>query len=127
MFYLNYIFKVNYVGGLAKVAIREKVATGGTFTNSNEMVNYLVDKFKDRSDMTFYFKAIDCSVLDEERASVKFKDFETVNGSSSFHAVVCKTGASALRQATQICICESYKGEYGSYNEFMEYPIPNFT
>ena len=38
-----------------------------------------------------------------------------------------KPGVSTLRAATQICICESCKGEYGSCDEFMEYPIPNVT
>ena len=55
---MNYIFKVDHVGGFAKVAICQKVAAGGDFTNSNEMVDYLEDKFKDRSNLTFYFKTI---------------------------------------------------------------------
>ena len=90
------------------------------------MVDYLDDKFKD-SDPTFYFKTIDCSVLDEERTSIKLKDFETVDGSSSFHAILFKPGVSTLTAATQISICESCKGEYGLCDEFMEYPIPNVT
>ena len=64
---------------------------------------------------------IDCSVLDEERESVKLKDFERVDGSSSFYALVFKPGASTLRTATKICICESCKGQYDSCDscEFM--------
>ena len=50
-----------------------------------------------------------------------------VNGSPSFHTIVFKPGASALRAATQVCICESCKGEYGSCAELMEYPILNVT
>ena len=82
------IFWADHVGDLAKVAIHQKVAAGRAFTNSDEMVDYLDNKFKGRSDPTFCFKTIDCSVLDEERASVKLKDFETVDGSSSSHAIV---------------------------------------
>ena len=63
---MNYIFKIGHLGGLAKAAICQKVAAGGAFTNSDEMVDYLDDKLKDRSDLTFYFKMIDCSVLDQE-------------------------------------------------------------
>ena len=48
------------------------------------MVDYLDDKFKDRSDLTFCFKMIDCAILDEEWASVKLKDFEIIDGSLSF-------------------------------------------
>ena len=91
------------------------------------MIDYPDEKFKDRSDPTFNVKTIDCSVLDEEQPIVKLKDFETVDGSSSFHAIVFKPGASTLSVVTQICICESCKGEDGSYVEFMEYPICNTT
>ena len=38
----------DHVGGVAKVSIRMKVAAGGTFTNSEEMVEYLQSKFSDR-------------------------------------------------------------------------------
>ena len=38
-----------------------------------------------------------------------------------------KPGASTLRAATQICNFESCKGEYGSCDKFMKYPIPNVT
>ena len=34
--------EVDHVGGVAKFSIRMKVAAGGTFTNSEEMVEYLV-------------------------------------------------------------------------------------
>ena len=50
-----------------------------------------------------------------------------VYGSSSFHAIMFKPGASTLKVATQVCICETCKGGYGSCNGFMEYPIPNVT
>ena len=39
---------------------------------------------------------IDCSLLGEEQASVKLNDFETVDGSSSYHVIVFKPGASNL-------------------------------
>ena len=38
-----------------------------------------------------------------------------------------KPGASTRRAATQICICESWKGQYDSCDEFMKYPILNVT
>ena len=91
------------------------------------MIDYPDEKLKDRSDPTFNVKTIDCSVLDEEQPIVKLKDFETVDGSSSFHAIVLKPGASTLSAVTQICICKSCKGEDGSYVEFMEYPLCNTT
>ena len=38
-----------------------------------------------------------------------------------------KPGASTRRAAIQICICESWKGQYDSCDEFMKYPILNVT
>ena len=32
-----------------------------------------------------------------------------------------------FKVATQVCICETCKGGYGSCDGFMEYPIPNVT
>ena len=84
---------------MAEVAIQQKVAAGGAFTNSDEIVDYLDDKLKD-SDPTFHFKKIECSVLDEERASVKLQDFETVDGSSSSHAIAFNPDVLTLTAAT---------------------------
>ena len=42
-------------------------------------------------------------------------------------AIVFKSGASSLTAATQICICESCKGEYESCHEFMKYTFLNIT
>ena len=53
-------------------------------------------------------------------ASVKLRDFERIDGSSSFHDIVFKPGLSTLRAAT----C---KGEYGLCDEFMEYLTANVT
>lgn len=82
------------------VAIYQKVVAGGAFRNSDEMGYYLDNKFKYKSDLTFYFKKIDCLALDEEQASAELKDTETVDGSSSFHAIVFKPGESILWGAT---------------------------
>ena len=82
------------------VAFCQKVVAEGVFTNSDEMGDYLDNKFKYKSDLTFYFKKIDCLALDEEQASAELKDTETVDGSSSFHAIVFKPGESILWGAT---------------------------
>ena len=60
------------------------------------MVDYLDDKFKDRSDLTFYFKMIDCAILDEEWASVKLKDFEIIDGSLSFQDLCINSQSSDM-------------------------------
>ena len=50
----------------------------------NTCSDFHLEKIVDRSDPNFYFKMIDCSVLDEEQASIDLSDFEMVGSSSTF-------------------------------------------
>ena len=62
--------EVGHVGGLAKVAIRQAVASGHLFINSNEMVGYLSNKFQEKANPTYVFKEILSKELDEERSEL---------------------------------------------------------
>ena len=50
----------------------------------NTCSDFHLEKIVDRSDPNFYFKMTDCSVLDEEQASIDLSDFEMVGSSSTF-------------------------------------------
>lgn len=70
------------LGGLAKVSIRQEVAAGNFFKNSNEMVDFLKEIFVNKSELLYYFITIDSVLLDQERTSASLKEFTTVTGSS---------------------------------------------
>ena len=88
LLYIVTFLQVDHVGGLATVAIRQSIAARNFHANSEEMIDYLNGKFNHRICPTFFFKDIDCSVLDEQRATLNLIQFDTVTGSSSFHCMV---------------------------------------
>ena len=56
--------EVDHAGDTAKVSIRKAVASGLSFSNSEEMVDYLDNKFKDSTSPKYYFKETDAKKLD---------------------------------------------------------------
>ena len=70
LIYIGTFHLVDHVGGLVKVAICQSIAAGDFYANSEEFVDYLNRKFSDRICPTFLFRDINCSVLDEERATL---------------------------------------------------------
>ena len=109
LIYIVTFHKVDYVVGLDKVAIRQSTAAGNFYANSEEMVDYLNGKFNDRIFPTFFFKDIDCSVLDEERATFNVMQFHTVTDYSSFHCMFFSPGRESFIASKLICICDKCK------------------
>ena len=63
--------EVDQAGGLAKIAVCQKAGAGGVFINSSEMVDLLQEKCRDYNSPKYFFKEIDCSLLDNVHASKK--------------------------------------------------------
>ena len=118
-----FVFKVDHVGGIAKVAIRQNVAAGGFFQCSEDMVEFLEKKFPNTSSVTYFFKTIDESLLDEERSLDRLEKVETVRGSDSFHVMVFSPGEDAFKASPRICVCEKCKVNFGSCELFTEYSL----
>ena len=76
--------EVDHAGGIAKVSIRKAVASGLTFSNSEEMVDYSDNKFKDNTSTKYYFKEIDAKKLDELRARARANKYETLKDLTNF-------------------------------------------
>ena len=114
---------MDYVCGLAKVPIHQSIAAENLYANSEETVDQLYGKFDDRICPTFFFKDIDCSVLGEERVTLKLRQFDTVTGSSSFHCMVFSPGNESFIAAKLIFICDNCKVNYGSCEKFKEYSV----
>ena len=80
--------EVDHVGGIAKMSIRKTVASGLSFSNSEEMVDYIDNKFKDSPSPTYYFKEIDAKKLDKVRTRARANKYETLQGSNIFQVIV---------------------------------------
>ena len=115
--------EVDHVGGLAKVSICHRVAAGEVFTNSSEIIEYLEKKFKDSTKPCYYFKEIDCSVLDQACSEASLQRFPTISGSSSFQIVIFKPNCEVFKAANRICMCSQCQVDYGTCKEFSSYQI----
>ena len=88
--------EVDHVGGLAKVAIRRHVGTGGVVLNVDDCIDVLKEKFGDKSNPKFCFKKITEESLRDARKS---KLFPTVPGSSKFQAMVFSPNSNVFKAA----------------------------
>ena len=74
--------EVDYVGGVAKIAIKHAISNDFFFENSSDMVQYLSDKFL--NNLLYRFREVDVKALEEERAEDSLNVYDTVDGSSTF-------------------------------------------
>lgn len=105
------------------MAIRQEVAAGKFFADSEEMVEFLKQKFKSKEDLTYYFKTIDNMILDQERSSARLKKFKRVQGSSQFHVIIFSPGETTMKAAKRICVCEKCKESFGTCENFIDYTL----
>ena len=86
------------------------------------MVGYLTNKFQQKANPTYVFKAILSKELDEKRNELRSKVFETIPGSSKFQCIDFKPGS--ITQISYIlCVCEKCSIDYGKCDSFTEYGI----
>ena len=114
--------EVDHVGGLTKLAVRRAVGAGTTMRDSEFIVNFLNEKFGDKSEPIYVFKNITCEDIEEERAEERYVKYMTVEGSSKFQVLVFAPGKK-MKASRRLCICEKCKNEYGSCSLFQEYEI----
>ena len=87
------------------------------------MVNFLKEKFKNKNDLTYYFKTIDNILLDQERSSARLRKFKRVKGSSEFHVIVFSPGDTTIKAAKRICVCEKCKDSFGTCENFLDFTL----
>ena len=82
--------EVDHVGGLAKVAIRRHIGTGGFLSNAGDMVEYLQQVCKDKHNPPYHIKEIESTSLEISRADACLMKFPTIDGSTLFHVMLFK-------------------------------------
>ena len=115
--------EVDHVGGIAKVSIEKAVASGLSFSNSEEMVDYLDNKFKDSASPTYYIKDIDARKLDKLRARARANKYETLQRSNKFQVIVFRSNSGNLRAAPRLCLCEQCNVNYGDCHLFSDFQL----
>ena len=87
------------------------------------MLEFLSEKCNDSKLLSYVWKEIEVSQLDEARAANKLKVFETIDGSSKFHCMVFKPNGNSVKASPRICLCGDCCPDYGSCSSFKEYPL----
>ena len=80
--------KVDHVDGLAKKTIWRAIATGKFFENTTCMIDFLEQKYKDKTTPIYVLKEIDNKKLLLLRTEAKLKVLKTVEGSITFQVMV---------------------------------------
>ena len=114
--------EVDHVGGVAKVKVRREVAAGKKLQFADEMVQFLSEKFGEKTDPGYKFKDITPEQLEEARKEQRLKIYSTIAGSSKFQATVFRPHQ-RMKASPRICLCKECQVEYGSCQLFKEYDI----
>ena len=94
--------EVDHVGGLAKIAIRRYIGTGGIILDAADCINFLENKFQDKTNPKFHFREI-CTSLLSTRADACTKTYPTIEGSTLFQVMVFKPNCKHFR-AAHVCM-----------------------
>ena len=96
--------EVDHVGGLAKVAIRRYIGTGGVVLDAGDCADFLENKFGQNTNPKFYIKEINAGSLNSARHEARYQTFPTIDGSSLFQVMVFKPQNTTFKAAPYICL-----------------------
>ena len=115
--------EVDHVGGLAKIAIRRYIGTGGIILDAADCINFLENKFQDKTNPKFHFREICTTSLLSTRADAHTKTYRTIEGSTLFQVMVFKPNCKHFRAAPHLCVCSDCMRDYGSCSLFDSYEL----
>ena len=95
--------------------------TCNKFCNSDDIVEFLSNKFKDNQEPVYYFKGIDEERLMAAREKSKIRKVCPIKGSSNFQVMVFRPNNDIIRASNRLCLCDQCKVEYGSCDNFNDY------
>lgn len=115
--------EVDSVGGIAKSSVRTQVARGDYFGDSADVVEFLNNKFSDKSNPSYSVVEITADSLEEDRKAARRYKYSVIHGSDSFYAFVFSPNQTSFKAAPRICVCEKCISDYGSCNLFSSHVL----
>lgn len=115
--------EVDHVGGIAKVAVRESINSGAIYDNSEEIVQFLNEKFKHKESPSYHIKEILVDDLMKERNNDRRRIFKRIDGSNGFQVAIFKPSSNTFIASPRLCICDECKVEIGSCSLYSSYEI----
>ena len=98
------------------------MSCGTSYSSSIDIVEALKPNLTDKK-VRYSIKAIPEDRSDVARKQDNSLKISTIDGSSSFHALVFKPNSRAFRASTRLCVCDDCKVEYGSCKLFKDYTL----
>ena len=115
--------EVDHVGGIAKTAIRREVASGRFFGSTEEMVEFLQQKFGYHTSPNYVPKMLCSKKINQLRDENKLISCKSIDGSSRFQVMVFHPNSSTIKAALRLCLCDECQIEYGSCSLFTEHSL----
>ena len=115
--------EVDHVGGIAKAALRRAIAADVFFANVSEMVEYLEEEFGDRNTPKYVVREITKLEVETSRQKASSFKYRTVQGTTTFRAILFKPNSSTIRASKRICICAKCMEDYSSCELFQEHSL----
>ena len=113
--------EADHVAGLPNRTIRSAIATGDCFQNATCMIDFLEQKYSDKTNPTYVLKEIDNKELLLLRNEAKLKVFKIGEGSNTFQLMVFHLFSNIIKAYPRLCICNKCQVEYGSCELFSQY------
>lgn len=88
------------------VAIRRETGAGFFFSDSQDMVDFLSQKFMEKKDPVYQVNEIDVKQLEIARTDARLKYYHPIKGSNTFQVMVFCPNNTSIRAAEHLCICD---------------------
>ena len=82
---------------------------------------FLKAKFEDKTNPYYYIEELDNDELMKKREDHKFLTFSTIEGSSTFCAILFEPISNVFKAAPRLCVCPLCQDNLGSCNLFTTY------
>ena len=115
--------EVDHVGGIVKVAVRREIAAGRVILDTDDIIEFLREKFGDSPSVPYVIEEVEPKMLEMERAMTRRKNFSKVDGISKFQVMVFVPFLDHFKASDRLCICQNCQIEIGSCCLFRKFTI----
>ena len=100
---------------ITKTTTQHEITNGGFFSEAEEMVDFLQQKFGDHKNHSYFVKLIDANYVNQVLHNAKLKVFHTNEGSSTFQVILFEPHSNILKAVKRLCICNQCKDLFELY------------
>ena len=87
---------------ITKTTTQHEITNGGFFSEAEEMVDFLQQKFGDHKNHSYFVKLIDANYVNQVLYNAKLKVFHTNEGSSTFQVILFEPHSNILKAVKRL-------------------------